>query len=103
MRVRRREGQSIDSVGDHKQVTMDLPTADSIVRLHAELLLIISLCQKRNRGGRHNKHDTARLRYIKGTGLRWLRFGKLVPDNDLRMMKLGQVLHPRPALTPPAE
>jgi len=35
------------------------------------------------------QHDTARLRYIKGTGLRWLRFGKLVPDNDLRMMKLG--------------
>ena len=67
--------------------SMDLPSADSIVRLHAELLLIISLCQKRNRGGRYNKHDTARPRYIKGTGLRWLRFGKLVPDNDMHMMR----------------
>ena len=41
--------------------------------------------------GTHNKHDTARLRFIKSIALPGIRWGKLVPDDDMRMLvKLGR-------------
>ena len=39
--------------------------------------------------GRYNKHDTARLRFIRSIALPGIRFGKLVPDDDMRMLRLG--------------
>ena len=38
--------------------------------------------------GGYNKHDTARLRFVKDIALCGLRFGKLVPADDLRMLRL---------------
>ena len=66
-----------------------LPTADDIVRQHAELLQVVADCRARNKGGRPNKHDQARLRFIKDIALRGLRFGKLVPQADLNMIRLA--------------
>ena len=45
--------------------------------------------------GRYNKHDTARLRFIRSIALPGIRFGQLVPDDDMRMLRLGpmNVLH----------
>ena len=43
--------------------SVPLPTADEIVQQHTELLQVISDAQARNKGGRYNKHDTARLRF----------------------------------------
>ena len=65
-----------------------LPTADDFVQQHAELLQVMNDVRKRNRGGRHDKHDTARLRYIKDIALRGLRFGKMVPPVDVNMIRL---------------
>ena len=63
-RSARNEGGVIGGVlmplnSPRQSAALDLPTADDLVRQHAELLLIISVCQGRNRGGRYNKHDTA--------------------------------------------
>jgi hypothetical protein len=45
--------------------------------------------------GRYNLHDTAQLRFIRDKVLVGLRFGKLCPDDDLRMLRLPakQMLH----------
>ena len=69
------------------------PTPEQIAQQHAELLQLLRDLSSRqangcNVGGRYNKHDTARLRYIKDIALRGLRFGKLVPDADLKMLRL---------------
>ena len=66
-----------------------LPTADDIVRQHAELLQVIADCRQRNKGGRYVKHDQARLLFIRYIALRGLRFGKLVPSPDLNMIRLA--------------
>jgi hypothetical protein len=60
-------------------LTPPLATADQIVLQHAELLQVLADVRKRNKGGRNDKHDTARVRFIKDFALRGLRFGKLVP------------------------
>ena len=65
-----------------------LATADEIVLQHAELLQVLADVRKRNKGGRNDKHDTARVRFIKDFALRGLRFGKLVPTADLEMIRL---------------
>ena len=65
-----------------------LATADQIVLQHAELLQVLADVRKRNKGGRNDKHDTARVRFIKDFALRGLRFGKLVPTADLDMIRL---------------
>ena len=41
-----------------------------------------------SKGGRYNKHDTARLRFIRDTALKGLRLGMLVPEEDFRMIRL---------------
>ena len=68
--------------------TQTLATADQIVLQHAELLQVLADVRKRNKGGRNDKHDTARVRFIKDFALRGLRFGKLVPTADLDMIRL---------------
>ena len=68
--------------------TQTLATADQIVLQHAELLQVLGDVRKRNNGGRNDKHDTARVRFIKDFALRGLRFGKLVPTADLDMIRL---------------
>jgi hypothetical protein len=65
-----------------------LATAHQIVLQHAELLQVLADVRKRNKGGRNDKHDTARVRFIKDFALRGLRFGKLVPTADLDMIRL---------------
>ena len=65
-----------------------LATADQTVLQHAELLQVLADVHKRNKGGRNDKHDTARVRFIKDFALRGLRFGKLVPAADLDMIRL---------------
>jgi len=65
-----------------------LATADQTVLQHAELLQVLADVRKRNKGGRNDKHDTARVRFIKDFALRGLRFGKLVPTADLDMIRL---------------
>ena len=69
-------------------LTPPLATADQIVLQHAELLQVLADVRKRNKGGRNDKHDTARVRFIKDFALRGLRFGKLVPTADLDMIRL---------------
>ena len=41
-----------------------LATADQIVLQHAELLQVLADVRKRNKGGRNDKHDKARVRFI---------------------------------------
>ena len=41
-----------------------------------------------SKGGQYNKHDTARLRFIRDTALKGLRLGMLVPEEDFRMIRL---------------
>ena len=72
----------------------EFPTPDQIAQQHAELLQMLRDLSRRQAngrsvGGRYNKHDTARLRFIKGVSLRGPRFGKLVPEDDLRMLRLA--------------
>ena len=40
------------------------------------------------RRGRYNKHDTARLRFIKDTAFPGVRFGKKVQERDMAMLRL---------------
>ena len=72
----------------------EFPTPEQIAQQHAELLQMLRDLSRRQAngrsvGGRYNKHDTARLRFIKDVALRGLRFGKLVPEDDLRMLRLA--------------
>ena len=71
-----------------------LPSAEQLLIEDAELRHILTTIAKRSAGGRavsgrYNKHDTARLRYIRSIALPGIRFGKLVPDDDMRMLRLG--------------
>jgi hypothetical protein len=47
-----------------------LATADQIVLQHAELLQVLADVRKRNKGGRNDKHDKARVRFIEDFALR---------------------------------
>ena len=74
--------------------TQRLPTAEELVLEDAELRGMLSTIAKRSAGGRavqgrYNKHDTARLRFIRSVALPGIRFGKLVPEEDMRMLRLG--------------
>ena len=71
-----------------------LPTSEDLVVEDAELRSFLAAIAKRSAGGRavsgrYNKHDTARLRFIRSIALPGIRFGKLVPDDDMRMLRLG--------------
>ena len=81
---------------------IDYPTPEQIAQQHAELLQMLRDLSRqqangRSVGGRYNKHDTARLRCIKDIALRGRQarqargrlFGKLVPEDDLRMLRLA--------------
>ena len=46
------------------------------------------LARGASKGGRYNKHDTARLRFIRDKALMGIRLGILVPDSDLSMLRL---------------
>ena len=79
---------------------LNLPTSEELVVEDAELRSILTKIAKRSAGGRavsgrYNKHDTARLRFIRSIALPGIRFGQLVPDDDMRMLRLGpmNVLH----------
>ena len=65
-----------------------LPSGEDLVRHQLELQLILQEVHQRyaGRSGRYNKHDTARLRYIKNTAFPGLRFGKMVPERDMAML-----------------
>ena len=65
-----------------------LPSGEDLVRHQLELQLILQEVHQRYAGrrGRYNKHDTARLRFIKDTAFPGLRFGKMVPERDMAML-----------------
>jgi hypothetical protein len=74
----------------------EFPTPDQIAQQHAEGGAAADATRPSRRqangrsvGGRYNKHDTARLRFIKDVSLRGPQFGKLVPEDDLRMLRLA--------------
>ena len=72
---------------------LSLPEAEEILTMDAELkqvLVDISRRQARgaSKGGWYNKHDTARLRFIRDKALMGIRLGILVPDSDLSMLRL---------------
>ena len=67
-----------------------LPSGEDLVRHQLELQLILQEVHQRYAGrrGRYNKHDTARLRFIKDTAFLGLRFGKVVPERDMLMLRM---------------
>jgi hypothetical protein len=75
------------------QSRLSLPEVEKIVEQDAEMRQILVDMSRRqaggaSKGGRYNKHDTARLRFIRDKALMGLRLGILVPDADLRMLRL---------------
>ena len=75
-------------------MSLNLPKSEELVIEDAELRSILAKIPKRSAGGRavsgrYNKHDTARLRFIRSIALPGIRFGQLVPDDDMRMLRLG--------------
>ena len=75
-------------------MSLNLATSEELVIEDAELRSILSKIAKRSAGGRavsgrYNKHDTARLRFIRSIALPGIRFGQLVPDDDMRMLRFG--------------
>ena len=71
-----------------------LPSGEDLVRHQLELQLILQEVHQRyaGRSGRYNKHDTARLRFIKDTAFPGLRFGKMVQERDMAMLRLRLTL-----------
>ena len=72
---------------------LDLPTKHDLVAQDAEMRqLLVELSRRQaggsSKGGRYNKHDTARLRFIKDTAFLGLRFGKVVPERDMLMLRM---------------
>ena len=72
---------------------LSLPEAEDIVLQDSELRHTLVDMHRRqagggNKGGRYNKHDTARLRFIRDFAFMSLRLGMLVPETDLRMVRL---------------
>ena len=83
-------------VGTRRTRSVDeltLPEAEEIVLADTEMRqLLVAIAQRQagggSKGGRYNKHDTARARFIKSKALVGLRLGILVPEADLRMLRL---------------
>ena len=78
---------------------LSLPEAAEIVEQDAEMRqMLVDMSRRQaggaSKGGRYNKHDTARLRFIRDKALMGLRLGILVPDADLRQA-LNTVNHAR--------
>ena len=72
---------------------LTLPEVEKIVEQDAELRQILVDIARRqaggaSTGGRYNKHDTARLRFVRDKALVDVRRGKLVDASDLRMLRL---------------
>ena len=72
---------------------MSLPEVEDIVEMDSEMRQILVDISRRqaggaSKGGRYNKHATARLRFVRDKVLMGLRLGILVPDADLRMLRL---------------
>ena len=72
------------------EMPLNLPTSEELVVEDAELRSILTKIAKRSAGGRavsgrYNKHDTARL-FIRSIALPGIRFGQLVPDDDMQML-----------------
>ena len=66
-------------------------SAEEILRMHAKLESLKQEMAARRHGGagksgRYRKHDTARLSFIDGQGLRDLAFGKLPSAEDQRIL-----------------
>ena len=71
---------------------LSLPEAEDIVLQDAELRQMLLDMHERqargaSKGGRYNKHDTARLRFIRDKAFKSLRLGMLMPESDLRMLR----------------
>ena len=73
---------------------LSLAEVEDIVNQDAEMRQILVDIARRqaggaSKGGRYNnKHDTARLRFVRDKVLKGLRLGMLVPEADLRMLRL---------------
>ena len=72
---------------------LNLAEAEDIVSQDAEMRqMLVQLSRRQagggNKSGRYNKHDTARLRFIRDRAFQGLRLGILVPEADLRMLRL---------------
>ena len=72
---------------------LSLAEVEDIVLQDAELRQILLDLKERQaggaaKGGRYNKHDTARLRFIRDKALHGVRWGMLVPEADLRMLRM---------------
>ncbi|EOD29023.1 hypothetical protein EMIHUDRAFT_468605 [Emiliania huxleyi CCMP1516] len=68
-----------------------LQSGEDIVSHQLELQSILHGVHQRYAGrqGRYNKHDTARLRYIKNTAFPGLRFGKMAPTSENAVLAEG--------------
>lgn len=83
-----------------------LPTSEDLVVEDAELRSILALIAKRSAGGRavsgrYNKHDTARLRFIRSIALPGIRLESSFRttvcaccDSVRRLCCVGRILHP---------
>jgi hypothetical protein len=72
---------------------MTLPEVEEIVEHDAEMRqMLVDMSRRQaggaSKGGRYNKHDTARLRFIRDKALMGVRLGILVPESDMRMLRL---------------
>jgi hypothetical protein len=74
-------------LGHRPSRAIDYPTPEQIAQQHAELLQMLRdlswrQANGRSVGGRYNKHDTARLRFIKDITLRGLWGLYVFPAED---------------------
>ena len=69
---------------------MELPNADQLVKKNAELRQLISQITSRQTrgGGRYNKWETARLKFMRTSALPNLQLGKMPNPADERMLYL---------------
>ena len=82
--------KSEHSIASKVVSVMELPNADGLVAKDAELRSLISQITSRQTrgGGRYNKWETARLRFMRTSALPNLRLGKLPSRDDERMLYL---------------
>ena len=84
---------SPSSMPPRSQHALSLPEAQDIVLQDSELRQVLLELARRSaggaaKGGRYNKHDTARLRFIRDKAFMGLRLGIMVPEADMRMIRM---------------
>ena len=75
------------------------PTREDLIAYECEFRDLLLRIQQRGQGGRatsgrYSKDETARMRYIKTIAQRGLRFGRVPPDDDMRMLRCDPLSTP---------